>query len=160
VERFRAWLEAFARALEEGDPAAAASLFAVGSTYRSGPFAPVLRGRRAIQAHLEALIGGRPGMVIRARALGMGVTYGLAHWVAAWPADGSRQRDAQAAGDARTSDEPLLGTDAPSGAERISDGILLVAFDPVGRCTSLREWSVQGAGEGVAAGISVGGPEP
>lgn len=120
IERFRAWLEAYAQALEDGDPVTAASLFVLGATYRPDPFATGLSGRPAIQAHLEALIAERPGMLIRARALGMGSTYGVAHWVAAWPAaDG--------------------GDD-----QGVSDGLLLVAFDPLGRCTSLREWSITG----------------
>jgi hypothetical protein len=125
VERFRAWLESFGEALERADPEAAAALFVLEASWRPGPFLPVLRGRAAIRAHVEGLVAARPGMVIRGRALGMGTTYGVAHWVAAW----------EAPSDA----EPAAG--APT-----SDGILLAAFDPVGRCTSLREWSVVGEG--------------
>jgi hypothetical protein len=125
VERFRAGLEAFGDALERGDAERAAGLFVLDASWRPGPFDPVLRGRAAIRAHLEQLVAARPAMVTRGRALGMGATYGVAHWVAAWE-----------------------GTDSGTGERgpMTSDGVVLVAFDPLGRCTSLREWSVTGTG--------------
>jgi hypothetical protein len=135
VERFRAWLEALGDALESGDAAAAERLFVLEATWRPGPFAPPLRGRRAIRAHLESLIAQRAGVAIRGRALGMGATYGVAHWVAAWPVESPARWD-----DPGTGDERAL-------SERVADGIMLVAFDPMGRCTSLREWSVEEAAD-------------
>jgi hypothetical protein len=118
VERFRAWLEEFATALETGQLAALDRLFAIEATFRPGPFAAVLRGRRAIRGYYETLLAGRPSVSINAQVLGVGATYGIAHWVSGWKA-----------GD----------------ADAVADGIMLVALDPFGRCTSLREWSVNEA---------------
>jgi hypothetical protein len=115
VERFRAWLEEFATALEAGQLPALDRLFAIEATYRPGPFTAVLQGRRAIRGYFETLLAGRSSLSINAQVLGVGSTYGIAHWVSGWKA-----------------------ADVDSAA----DGILLVALDPFGRCTSLREWSV------------------
>jgi hypothetical protein len=117
VERFRAWVEAYANALEGGDLDALDRLFAVEATYRPGPFSAIVRGRRAIRSYLETVLADRPGLAVQARALGVGSTYAIAHWVAAW--------------------------EAPQG-DAVADAIMLAAFDPFGRCTSLREWSVTG----------------
>lgn len=125
MERFRAWLEAYATALEAGDTGALDVLFAVEASYRPGPFQPVLHGRQAIREHVAAQLVGRAGLSVQAKALGIGTTYGVAHWVAAWT-----DRD----------------------GDRVLDGMLLAAFDPFGRCTSLREWSI--AGEGPAPAIN------
>ena len=115
VEQFRAWIEEYATALETGDFGALDRLFALEATYRPGPFTAVLRGRRAIRSYLESLLSGRPSFAVTARALGVGSTYAIAHWVSGW-----REGDADA----------------------VEDGILLAAFDPFGRCTSLRAWAV------------------
>lgn len=119
IERFRAWLEEYATALEQRDLGVLDRLFTVEATYRPTPFAPILRGRRRIREHLEALGAERPSLAITARALGVGSTYAIAHWVSGWHAE---------SGDA------------------VEDGILLAAFDPFGRCTSLRTWHVLGNG--------------
>jgi hypothetical protein len=114
VERWRAWLETFASALETGDGAAIDRLFAVETSYQPGPFAAILNGRRAIRAYLEGVRGDRAGLAISAEALGVGATYAIAHWRHEWS----------------------------SGA---ADGIVLAAFDPFGRCTSFREWTLRGS---------------
>ena len=118
IERFRRWLEEYATALEQGDFRALERIFSVEATYRPTPFAPILRGRRRIREHLVALVAERPSLVITARALGVGSTYAVAHWVSGWQVT---------AGDS------------------VEDGILLAAFDQFGRCTSLRSWHVQGS---------------
>jgi hypothetical protein len=120
IERFRAWIEEYATALETGDFGALDRLFAIEATYRPGPFSAVLRGRRAIRGYLESLLGDRPSFAVTARALGVGSTYAIAHWVNGW-----RDGDADA----------------------VEDGILLAAFDTFGRCTSLRAWAVAGGTE-------------
>jgi hypothetical protein len=67
---------------------------------------------------LAAQIEGRESLAVTARALGVGSTYAIAHWAAAWQnADGQ---------------------------DAVEDAVLLAAFDPFGRCTSLRVWSVLG----------------
>ena len=124
VERFRAWLEALAEALEGADLTACDRLFALEASFRPGPFEPVLRGRRRIRAHLEAQLADRGTVAVSARALGVGATYGVAHWVVGWSADG---------------------------VDRLEDSVFLVAFDPLGRCTSLRSWSAVGEGKAPGA---------
>jgi hypothetical protein len=120
VERFRAWIEEYATALETGDFSALDRLFAIEATYRPGPFSTLLRGRRAIRSHLESQLSERPSFAVTARALGVGATYAVAHWVSGW-------RDGE--------------------ENAVEDGILLAAFDQFGRCTSLRAWSVAGSAE-------------
>ena len=115
IERFRVWIEEYATALETGDFGALDRLFAIEATYRPGPFSAMLRGRRAIRSYLETLQSDRPSFAVTARALGVGSTYAVAHWVSGW----------------RTGD-----------ADAVEDGILLAAFDQFGRCTSLRAWAV------------------
>jgi hypothetical protein len=117
TERFRVWLEEFATALERSDLGALDRLFTVEATWRITPFAPILRGRRRIREHLTALLSERPSLAITARALGVGSTYAMAHWVSGWKA---------------------------GEADAVDDGIMLAAFDPFGRCSSLRTWTVQG----------------
>jgi SnoaL-like domain len=119
IERFVAWLEAFGTALETGELAALDRLFAFEASYRPSPFAPVVRGRQGIRDHLAGEVAGASSLAVTARALGVGATYAIAHWAVAWH--------------------------TPSGADVVEDAILLAAFDPLGRCTSLRVWSVSGA---------------
>lgn len=117
IERFRAWLEEYAMALEARDLGALDRLFSVEATWRPTPFAPILRGRRRIREYLETQVAERPSLAITARALGVGSTYAIAHWVSGWQA---------------------------GGREVVEDGIFLAAFDRFGRCTSLRTWHVKG----------------
>jgi hypothetical protein len=118
IQRFVAWLDAFGGALERNDLHALDALFALEASYRPTPFTPVVRGRRRIREALAAQIEGRTSMAVTARALGVGSTYAIAHWAAAWQ--------------------------APDGRDAVEDAVLLAAFDPFGRCTSLRTWSVNG----------------
>jgi hypothetical protein len=120
VERFRGWLEALAEALESADLSALDRLFALEASYRPGPFEPVLRGRRAIRGYLDVQLADRGTVAVSARALGVGATYGVAHWVVGWSSDG---------------------------VDRLEDAVMLAAFDPLGRCTSLRLWSAVGEGK-------------
>ena len=118
VERVRAWVEAFTTALEAGDLDAAERLFAVECSWQPGPFAPVLRGRVPIRAHLAARLAGMPHLDTRAEILGAGATYGVVHWSLTWDGDGT---------------------------ERRADGILLVALDAMGRGAAVREWTLDDA---------------
>lgn len=117
MERARAWVAAFADALEAGDAAGLAGAFAVECTWQPGPFAAPERGRRAIAAALLARAGRAPGLAIRAEVLGAGATYAVAHWRLTW-----------------------------GGAVPDEDGVLLVALDVTGRCSALREWSAADPG--------------
>ena len=80
VEAFRDWLTAFGDAWESGDAEAAAPLFTIGATFQPTPFGALIRGRRAIVAHLAYVFGGWLKPQFAAQLLGAGDTYGVAHW--------------------------------------------------------------------------------
>ncbi len=115
MERVRAWVESFTLALESGDLDALGRLFAIECSWQPGPFAPVLQGRAAIRAHAEGRLAAMPGLDSRAEILGVGSTYAIAHWALTWGARGPGDR---------------------------ADGVLLVALDPMGRCSAIREWTL------------------
>ena len=116
LDAFASWLGAYGDAWERADADEMAGLFVLGATYQPAPFAPLVRGRRAIGDHGRALFDGMREAQFRAQVLGVGDTYGAAHFRVSYRA---------AAGSRMT----------------VRDGILLAALDPRGRCTSLREWS-------------------
>ena len=116
LERFRAWVESFTAALEAGDPDAAVRLFAIECSLQAGPWAAELRGRPEIRSHLAERLAAMPGLDTRAEILGVGSVYGVAHWSLAWGSRGAGER---------------------------ADGILLVALDPMGRCSAIREWTLE-----------------
>jgi hypothetical protein len=118
TERFVAWLAAFGDCLEQRTFDKLDSLFAVEASYRPSPFAPVVRGKRQIRETISAQVEGRQSLAVTARALGVGSTYAIAHWASAWQ--------------------------NTEGRDQVEDAILLAAFDPFGRCTSLRIWAVLG----------------
>lgn len=80
VARFTRWLTAFGDAWEAGDAAAMAAGFVVAATLQADPFAPPIRGRRAIHAHFGELLTHTPAVSFSAEVLGAGHTYGVAHW--------------------------------------------------------------------------------
>ena len=124
VETFRDWLARYGDAWEQADPEGAGALFAPAASFRATPFAAEARGSGAIRDLWGSLVpaGAR---VFTAEVLGVGEAYGLAHWRA-------------------TARDPAE-RDTP-GSVTTEDGILLAAFDPRGRCTSLRRWVHQEAG--------------
>jgi hypothetical protein len=121
VGRFQAWLLGFTGALESGDDDALRRCFAVECSWQPAPFGATLRGRGAIAEHVAALRATRPGLDTTAEVLGVGATYGVARWTLTWGGRGDRER---------------------------ADGILLVALDPLGRCSAIREWTITDAGAG------------
>lgn len=128
IERWRSWLESFASALETGDLTAIDRLFAVETSYQAGPFSPLLRGRRSIRSYWETVLADRAGLAISAEALGVGATYAVAHWTLTWGTGGDSA--------ARS------GGESPTSSGRTADGMILAAFDPMGRCSSFREWTL------------------
>jgi hypothetical protein len=80
LEAFTAWLTAFGDAWEAGDAAGLTSLFTVSATYAPDPFADVVRGRRRLLTFFGDLFGEWPGASFSAQVLGVGDTYGVAHW--------------------------------------------------------------------------------
>ena len=121
---FGAWLTRYGDAWEARDAEAIAALFAPGALFEAQPFAMALRDKPAIRDHWRARFAGQRDPSFSAEVLGVGVTYGVAHWRATY----------------RPTAEPPP-TAEPSLA---IDGVLMAAFDPVGRCTSLRQWWHEG----------------
>lgn len=115
---FTEWLTRFGDAWEAADAGRMAQLFVVGATMQATPFSDLLRGRRAIEGHFGELVAGIEGVRFSAEVLGAGSTYGVAHW--------------------RTTARMSMVAGPP--IERVRDGVLVVALDARGRCTSLRWW--------------------
>jgi hypothetical protein len=116
VQAMTVWLTAFGDAWEHGDADAAAALFAPGATFQPSPFAELVRGRGRMTAHWAEMMSGQQPIRFQGEILGVGRTYGIAHWrVVIGEPD----------------DRPI----------RVVDGILLAAFDRRGRATSVRSWS-------------------
>ena len=80
LQAFSAWLTAFGDAWESGDSAALGPLFTVGATFAPDPFAEIVRGRRAVTAWFGDAFAAWPGASFTAQVLGVGDTYGVAHW--------------------------------------------------------------------------------
>jgi hypothetical protein len=80
LEAFTAWLTGMGDAWERGDTGELGALFTVGATFAPDPFAVVIRGRRAIVAWFASAVDGWRGASFAAQVLGIGDTYGVAHW--------------------------------------------------------------------------------
>lgn len=121
VKAMTIWLTAFGDAWEQGDADAAAALFAPGASFQPSPFRELVRGRTGIAAHWAEVMSGQQAIRFEGEILGVGTTYGIAHWrvVIGQP-----------------DDRPI----------RVVDGILLAAFDRRGRATSVRCWSQEASG--------------
>jgi hypothetical protein len=122
VQAMTAWLTALGDAWEKGDADAATALFAPGATFQPSPFADLVRGRNGIAAHWAEAMSGQQAIRFQGEILGVGSTYGIAHWRVV-----IGQHDAR----------PI----------RTVDGILLAAFDRRGRAISVRIWSEEASGQ-------------
>ena len=122
IQAMTVWLTAFGDAWEHGDADAAAALFAPGATFQPSPFGELVRGRSGIAAHWAEVMSGQQAIRFQGEILGVGTTYGIAHWRVV-----IGQHD----------DRPI----------RVVDGILLAAFDRRGRATSMRGWSQEAPGQ-------------
>lgn len=80
LDAFTEWLTAFGDGWEAADASRLSPLFTVGTSYAPDPFAAVVRGRRALLAYLDELFAEWPGASFSAQVLGVGDTYGVAHW--------------------------------------------------------------------------------
>jgi ketosteroid isomerase-like protein len=120
VQAMTVWLTAFGDAWERGDADAAAALFAPAATFQPSPFAELVRGRSAIAAHWAEVMSGQQPIRFQGEILGVGTTYGIAHW-------------------------RVVIEQSDDRAIRVVDGILLAAFDRRGRATSVRSWSQEGS---------------
>ena len=106
---FTEWLTRFGDAWEAAAVDALGPLFSVGATFQPSPFSELARGRPAIVAHFATEFARWQAPSFAAQVLGVGDTYGVAHW-------------------------RVTSTD------RALDGVMVVALDERGRCTSLRQW--------------------
>ena len=122
VQAMTVWLTAFGNAWERSNADATAALFAPGATFQPSPFGALVRGRGRIAAHWAEVMSGQQAIRFQGEILGVGTTYGIAHWRVV-----IGQHD----------DRPV----------RVVDGILLAAFDRRGQATSLRIWSHEASGQ-------------
>lgn len=118
VAGFTDWLTRFGDAWEAADAARMAALFVVRATFQPTPFSELLRGRRQIEEHFDELVAGIERIEFRAEVLGAGDTYGVAHW--------------------RATSQLPVGIGPP--IDRVRDGVVVLALDSRGRCTSMRWW--------------------
>jgi SnoaL-like protein len=80
LEAFTGWLTAVGDAWEAADAGALSALFTVGASFAPDPFAHVVRGRRAVVAWFDESFAAWPRASFSAQLLGIGDTYGVAHW--------------------------------------------------------------------------------
>lgn len=114
-ESFAAWLEAYGRAWEARDPAAAAHLYADEGTYQVTPFLEPMRGRAAILEYWKHVAQTEEDIRFGYEILAVTEERGIARWWASF-------------------------VRVPPGLKTKLDGIFVIAFDGEGKCTSLREW--------------------
>jgi hypothetical protein len=109
------WLDAYGKAWEERDPEAAAQLFAEDAVYQWGPFGRRLRGRPVIREAWADATESQQNVEFGYEVLSASARGGMVRWWSAY--------------------------DAPGQSVRISlEGILRLAFDEDGLCSSLEEW--------------------
>lgn len=109
------WLEAYGRAWETRDPAAAAALFAGDAEYHELPFQQPATGREAIRRYWKSATGSQRDIEFHSEILAVVNGTGIAHWSAEF-------------------------TRTATGVRTRLDGIFLLEFDGHGLCTRLREW--------------------
>ncbi len=80
LETFTGWLTAFGDAWEAADADRLDPLFTLGATFAPDPFAALIRRRRAILEFFAELFVEWPRASFSAQVLGVGDTYGVAHW--------------------------------------------------------------------------------
>lgn len=110
-----AWLEAYRRAWESRDAAAAAQLYADNATYQETPFSPPMRGRQAILDYWKNVARTQENIHVECQILAVAEPGCFAHWRASF-------------------------VRLPMRISLELDGVFLLTFDAEGRCTSLREW--------------------
>jgi hypothetical protein len=122
VQAMTVWLTAFGDAWEGRNADATAALFAPGATFQPSPFEELVRGRTRIAAHWAEVMSGQQAIRFQGEILGVGTTYGIAHW-------------------------RVVIEEHDDRSIRVVDGILLAAFDRRGRATSVRSWSHEASGQ-------------
>ena len=122
VQAMTVWLTALGEAWEGRNADATAALFAPDATFQPSPFGELVRGRGRIAAHWAEVMSGQQVIRFQGEILGVGTTYGIAHW-------------------------RVVIEEHDDRSIRVVDGILLAAFDRRGRATSVRSWSHEASGQ-------------
>jgi ketosteroid isomerase-like protein len=114
-ETFEGWLDAYGRAWETGDPAAAAELFTEDAVYHETPFDEPMRGRAEISDYWSDVPRFQDDVRFSSEVVATSEREGVAHW----RADFLR---------------------LPARIPVRLDGILLARLGAEGRCAEFREW--------------------
>jgi SnoaL-like domain len=114
-EDLHQWLEAYGRAWESLDAGAAAELFSEDATYLETPFIEPARGRGAILEYWKNVARSQENVRFDFEILSFDEARAFAHWRSTF-------------------------VRLPMGHHLELDGIFLLTFDTLNRCTSLREW--------------------
>ncbi len=114
-ETFEGWLDAYGRAWETRDPAAAAELFTEDAVYHETPFDEPMRGRAEISDYWSDVTRSQDDVRFSYEILATSEEEGIAHW----NADFVR---------------------LPARTPIRLDGVLLAKLNVAGRCTEFREW--------------------
>ena len=109
------WLDAYGKAWEERDAEAASHLFTEDAVYQWGPFGRRLRGRVMIREAWAEAVEDQANVEFGYEVLTATARGGIARW---WCAADIRERKVR---------------------ER-DEGIVRLAFDETGLCSSLEEW--------------------
>ena len=114
--QFRAWLDAYGRAWQQGDAKAVMTLFAPGASYYETPFDPPVVGLDAIHDYWKAGAGRtQAAVLLNYDVLSVAGDVGIAHWRATF-------------------------VRLPARSSVRLDGALAAQFDSAGRCAEFREW--------------------
>jgi hypothetical protein len=109
------WLDAYGKAWEERDPAAASQLFTEDAVYQWGPFDRKLRGRVMIREAWAEAVETQQNIAFGYEVLTATARGGIVRW---W-----------------------VTNDAPEqNLREKAEGIFRLGFDDSGLCTSLEEW--------------------
>jgi hypothetical protein len=113
------WMDAYGRAWLSNSPAEVAALFAENAVYHVSPFQDPWVGRDAIVQEWVSDPEGQESVRFDHQPLALTGDVGVAHWSVSF---------------ITRADEPTLVE---------MDGVLVLRFDPDGRCREHREWYVR-----------------
>lgn len=115
-EAFEAWMQAYGRAWQAGDPDAVTALFTADAAYHETPFDEPMVGREAIHRYWsEGADQAQRNVRFDFVVLAIAGDTGVARWWASFER-------------------------VPSGAQVELDGVLAAEFDGSERCRRFREW--------------------
>ncbi|MEO8466300.1 MAG: nuclear transport factor 2 family protein [Gammaproteobacteria bacterium] len=109
------WLAGYERAWESRDAARAAELFAANASYHEMPFEAPKAGQAGIREYWSSVTADQRDIDFKAQIIAVSGQTGVAHWSATFTA-------------------------VSTGARVELDGMFVLTFDAIGRCSELREW--------------------